>query len=487
MARSASSGSLTRSSSSSSASLRTWSGAAFLVAAALIGSEACCASASDADRQALARDLLAELVAINTTHEFGSTAAAARLASRFRDAGFAPQDVIELAPPGHPSKGNLVVRLRGRGQGKPILFLCHLDVVEARREDWSVEPFRLTEKDGWLYGRGTNDMKGSDAAVAAALIEMRRRHLVPARDLIIAFTADEEAGGDASGIQWLLAAHRELVDAAYVVNPDGGDAGMKGDRRLYVAVQTAEKLYLSFQLSVTDKGGHSSAPTAANPIYRLAAGLERLSHLEWPVRLDATTRAYFAHRADLESGQLQADMRAIGAGSNDAAVIARLSADPELGVMLRTTCTATQIDGGHAESALPQRARATIQCRVLPGESVESVAAAIRGALADPSIGLSVLTPAVEAPESPPRADLIADVARVTRELWPGVIVLPELSPGGSDSMYTRAAGIPSYGIDGLFEDLDDDRAHGRDERIGVVQFHDEVEFMFRLMQRLTR
>jgi acetylornithine deacetylase/succinyl-diaminopimelate desuccinylase-like protein len=443
--------------------------------------------AAELDLQGRARGLLEELVGTNTTHAYGSTAAATLLAARFREAGFAAGDVLQLAPPDHPTKGNLVVRLHGRGTGKPILYLCHLDVVEARREDWNFDPFRLTEQEGWLYGRGTIDMKGQDAAVAAALIEMRRRHIVPGRDLIVAFTADEEAGGDASGIQWLLAAHRDLIDADYVVNPDGGDAGMKHGRRLYVAVQTSEKLFLSFELTVTDKGGHSSEPTPANPIYRLAAGLERLSHLEFPVHLTPTTRAYFARRASLESGQLQADMRSIAADAADAGVIGRLSAAIDTAVMLRTTCTATLIDGGHAENALPQRARATIQCRVMPGESTESVAAALRTALADPTIAIDVLTAAYPAPESPPRPELLTEVEQVTGQLWPGVIVLPELSPGASDSTYTRAAGIPSYGIDGMFDDLDDGRAHGRDERIGIVQFRDEVEFTYRLMQRLAR
>ena len=444
-------------------------------------------SAAPPDMQVRARDLLADLIAINTTHQFGSTAAAALLADRFRDAGFPAGDVLQLAPVDHPSKGNLVVRLHGREPGKAILYLCHLDVVEALREDWSYDPFRLTELDGWLYGRGTLDMKGQDAAVAASLIEMKLRGIVPRHDLIVAFTADEEAGGDANGVRWLVAEHRDLIDASYVVNPDGGDAGMKAGRRLYVAVQTSEKLFLSFQLRVTDKGGHSSAPTPANPIYRLSAGLARLADLEFPVHLTPTTRQYFARRAGLESGQLQSDMRAVAAGAADAGVIGRLTSDTEIMTMLRTTCTATQIDGGHAENALPQRARATIQCRVMPGESFESVAAAIRASLADPTIRVDILTPATPAPESPPRPELLAEVERITAELWPGVIVLPELSPSASDSMYTRAAGIPSYGIDGMFDDLEDGRTHGRDERIGVVQFHDEVVFTYRLMQRLVR
>ncbi|MBV8146897.1 MAG: M20/M25/M40 family metallo-hydrolase, partial [Gammaproteobacteria bacterium] len=451
-----------------------------------------CLAASDATHadKALAApsavELLRELVQINSTHAYGSTDAAKALAAHFLAAGFPPQDVTFLAPADHPSKGNLVVRLHGNGHGRPILYIGHLDVVEARREDWNYDPFKLTEQDGWLYGRGVIDMKGQDVAMAVALMRLKHERFQPARDLIVAFTADEEAGGDANGVSWLLATHRELIDAQLVINPDGGEAGVKHGRKLYVAVQTSEKDFMTFGVEATDKGGHSSRPTAENPIYRLAAALTRLSQYRFPVHLTETTRQYFARRAELESGQVQADMRAIAQGRADQAAVERLSAVVETNIMLRTTCTATQIEGGHAENALPQRARATLQCRVIPGESQDSVKAALETALADPLVTFSIITPASPSPESPLTPSLVHEVEKVVHGLWPQVIVLPEMSPGASDSRYTRALGMPSYGIDAMFDDLDDGRAHGRDERIGVQAFDQDVEFTYRLMKVLA-
>jgi acetylornithine deacetylase/succinyl-diaminopimelate desuccinylase-like protein len=434
-----------------------------------------------------ATDLLRELVEINSTHAHGSTEAAKALATRFLAAGFAPRDVTFLAPADHPTEGNLVVRLRGRGQGRPVLYIGHLDVVEAKREDWNYDPFKLTEQDDWLYGRGVIDMKGQDVAMAVALMRLKQEGFQPARDLIVAFTADEEAGGDANGVGWLLATHHDLIDAQLVINPDGGEAGMKRGRKLYVAVQTSEKNFLTFGVETTDKGGHSSRPTTGNPIYRLAAALTRLSQYRFPVHLTETTKQYFGRRAELETGQTQADMRAVGLGSADQAAIERLSAVVETNIMLRTTCTATQIEGGHAENALPQRARATLQCRVIPGESPESVQAALQTVLADPLVTFSTITPATPSPESPLTPSLVREVENVVHGFWPEVIVLPEMSPGASDSRYTRALGIPSYGIDAMFDDLDDGRAHGRDERIGVRAFDQDVEFTYRLMKVLAR
>lgn len=445
------------------------------------------AHAGSAKQLPPARELLRELVEINTTHAYGSTEAAKVLAARFLAAGFAPQDVTLLAPDDQPSKGNLVVRLRGRGQARPVLYIGHLDVVEAKREDWNYDPFKLTEQEGWLYGRGVIDMKGQDAAMAVALMRLKLEGFQPARDLIVAFTADEEAGGAANGVGWLLTTHRDLIDAQLVINPDGGEAGMKQGRKLYVAIQTSEKNFLTFGVEATDKGGHSSRPTSDNPIYRLAAALARLSQYHFPVHLTETTRQYFERRAELETGQTQADMRAVGAGSADPAAIERLSAVVETDIMLRTTCTATQIEGGHAENALPQRARATLQCRVIPGETADSVQATLQTVLADPLITFSTITPATPSPESPLTPSLVHEVESVVHGLWPEVIVLPEMSPGASDSRYTRALGMPSYGIDAMFDDLDDGRAHGRDERIGVRAFDQDVEFTYRLMKVLAR
>jgi acetylornithine deacetylase/succinyl-diaminopimelate desuccinylase-like protein len=433
-----------------------------------------------------AREILKELIEINTTHKYGTTAAARALEKRFLAAGFSPADVVFAAPPEHPAEGNLVVRLRGRGQGKPVLYIGHLDVVEARREDWSFDPFKLTEQDGWLYGRGVIDMKGQDAAMAASLLRLKKEGFQPAHDLIVAFTAGEEAGAVVNGVRWLLEKHPDLIDAGLVINPDGGEAGTKAGRKLYVAVQSAEKTVLTFALEARDKGGHSSRPTPMNPIYRLSLALTRLAQLQFPVHLIDTTKLYFARRAALEQGQLRADMEAVGRGAADAGAIERLSSQVETNIMLRTTCTATMIDGGHAENALPQRARAVIQCRVIPGETPESVEETIRQSIADPSIAISVVTAANAATESPPAPDLIAEVEGIVRTMWPGVAVLPEMSPGATDSVYTRRAGLQSYGIDAMFDDLDDARAHGRDERIGIQAFAQDVEFTYTLMKQLA-
>jgi acetylornithine deacetylase/succinyl-diaminopimelate desuccinylase-like protein len=439
-----------------------------------------------AQTRAFARDVLEHLIAINSTHAHGSSAAAQYVADQLKAAGFPDDDVRLLAPSEHPTKGNVIARLHGRGGAKPLLYICHLDVVEARREDWNFDPFVLTEQDGWLYGRGTIDMKGQDTAVLATLIRLKKEGYVPDRDIIVAFTADEEAGGDANGVKWLFHDHRDLVDAGLVVNPDGGEAAIKSARKLYVAVQTSEKIFLTFGLEATDKGGHSSRPTASNPIYRLSKGLDRLSGYAFPVHLTETTKLYFAGRADLSSGQTKADMQAMSRTPLDDGAVQRLSANVETNIMLRTTCVATMIEGGHAENALPQRARATVQCRVIPGESQDEVERTLEGVLKDPEIKISVMTAAIPSPDSVPAPAILGAVRRAAQSIWPGVVVLPEMSAGADDSIYPRNLGIPAYGIDGMFDDLDDGRAHGRDERIGVRAFDEELEFTYRLMKALS-
>jgi acetylornithine deacetylase/succinyl-diaminopimelate desuccinylase-like protein len=330
-------------------------------------------------------------------------------------------------------------------------------------------------------------MKGQDAAVLAALLRMKSEHFIPERDLVVAFTADEESGGERNGVDWLLTEHRDLVDADLVINPDGGEAGMKGGRRLYVGVQTSEKMSMAFEAEVTDKGGHSSRPTADNPIYRLSEGLARLSKFRFPAHLTDTTRQYFERRSAIETGATRSDMLAAAKTPPDPAALERLSAVVETNILLRTTCTATQIDGGHAQNALPQRARATLQCRIIPGESQDSVRDTLARVLDDPTIKLSVITPAAPSPESPLSGNILPTVEKVVHQLWPDVVILPQMGAGASDSKYTRLVGMPSYGIDGMFDDLDDGRAHGRDERIGVVAFGQEVDFTYRLMREFSR
>jgi acetylornithine deacetylase/succinyl-diaminopimelate desuccinylase-like protein len=435
-----------------------------------------------------ARELLKALVEINSTHSFGSTAAAEWVASRLRTAGFPSEDLTLIAPPNQPSRDNLILRLHGRGRGSPLLFMSHLDVVEAKKEDWSVDPFLLTEQDGYLYGRGTYDIKGDDAALVASLLRLKTEGFVPDRDIVVALTADEETFGEFDGVDWLLREHRDLIDAGLILNPDAGGGISSGNRRLYMGLETSEKSYVTFGLEVTNKGGHSSLPEPDNAIYRLAAGLNRIARLDFPVRLSPTTRAYFAALSKTEPGQRGRDLMKIATatGQFDQVAIRRLESSIFYNAMLHTTCVATMLSGGHAENALPQRAGATIQCRMLPDDAQTDVQARLTKALADPAIRISVISPAIPGPESVVTPTLKRQFERVVESMWPGVPVVPDMDAGASDSKFTRAAGIPTFGITGIFTDIDDNRAHGKDERIPVSGFYEDVEFTYRLMKAFS-
>jgi acetylornithine deacetylase/succinyl-diaminopimelate desuccinylase-like protein len=436
----------------------------------------------EADRL-LAREILREMVEIDTTHGKGSTSAARALETRMHAAGFAAGDVTFVAPADKPSKGNLVVRYRGQGRGSPILFLGHLDVVAANPEDWSMDPFRLTERDGHLYGRGTVDMKDGVAAIVAALVRLRREGFVPARDIVVALTADEEAGGDANGPELLLREHRNLIDAGLVLNLDGGGGSLHHGERQYFEVGTSEKTYLTFALETTSPGGHGSLPGPDNAIYRLVRGLARIEAFQFPVVTTATTRAYFAATAALEQGGRRSDLLAVARQPPDAAAAQRLSENSYYNAELRTTCVATLISGGHAENALPQRARATVQCRMMPGDTAAGVEASLRQALADPAIALKPDVAPIVSPESPPTAQILADIGAVVHSMWPGVPLVPSMATGFSDDRQTRNAGIPSYDVSGLWMESDENRAHGRDERIGAREFDESVEYTYRLVR----
>jgi acetylornithine deacetylase/succinyl-diaminopimelate desuccinylase-like protein len=438
--------------------------------------------------KALARELLKGLIEINSTHSFGSTMAAEWVAARLQTAGFPSEDLKLIAPPGQPEKGNLVMRLHGRGEGKPLLFISHLDVVEARKEDWSVDPFVLTEQDGYLYGRGTYDIKGDDAALGASLLRLKTEGFIPDRDIVVALTADEETFGEFDGVDWLLRNHRDLIDAGLILNPDAGGGTSSGNRRLYMGLETSEKSYVTFGLEVTNKGGHSSLPEPDNAIYRLAEGLGRIARLDFPVRLSPTTRAYFAALSRTESGQMSRDLMTIAAttGHFDRSAVRRLEGSIFYNAMLHTTCVATMLSGGHAENALPQRAGATIQCRMLPDDSQANVQAELAKALADPAIRISVISPALPGPESVVTPVLKHKFEDVVGSMWPGVPVVPDMDAGASDSKFTRAAGIPTFGLTGIFTDIDDNRAHGKDERIAVSGFYEDVEFTYRLMKAFS-
>jgi len=429
-----------------------------------------------------AREIYKELIEINTTDPLGdNTRAAEAMAARLRAAGFAESDVQVLAP--MPRKGNLVARLRGTGQRRPLLLLAHLDVVEARREDWSVDPFVLLEKDGFFYGRGTGDDKAMAAIWVATLIRLKQEGYRPDRDLLVALTADEESG-PANGVDWLLRTHRELVDAELALN-EGGGGEIKDGRYRANRIQAAEKVYQSFRLEVTSPGGHSSLPRKDNAIYRLAAGLGRLAAFDFPVQLGEVTRAYFARMAALQGGQEGEDIEAVLRTPPDAEAAVRLSGVPFYNAQMRTTCVPTRLEGGHAENALPQMARATINCRVLPDESADAVQKTLVKVLADDKVTVTPINPPKPSPPSPLTPAVMGPVESITQAMWPGVPVVPVMSTGATDALWLRGVGIPIYGVDGLYEDIDDIRAHGRDERLGVASFYEGQEFLYRLVKAL--
>ncbi len=438
----------------------------------------------EADR-ALVRAIYQELLEINTTHSSGSTTVAAEaMAARLRAAGIPAADIAVLGP--SAKKGNLVARLRGKGGEKPLLLLAHLDVVEAKREDWSVDPFKLLEKDGFFYARGSLDDKAMAAIFTESMIRMKSEKTPLRRDVILALTADEEGGDEENGVDWLLREHRALVDAGLVLN-EGGGGRMRAGKYLLNGVQAAEKTYMDFELAVTNKGGHSSLPVKDNAIYRLANGLIRLERLVFPIELNEVTRAYLDGAARVESADVAKDLRAVAKQPSDAAALARLAAQPSYNAMLRTTCVATEIAGGHAANALPQRATATVNCRILPGHTAAEVQSAIVGALADAEIKVAMTGREIFGPRAAIDPGFLEIVERVSAETFPGVPVVPMMSTGATDSKYFRLAGIPAYGVSGLFVDVDDVRAHGRDERLGVAQFYEGQVFLWRLVQALAR
>jgi acetylornithine deacetylase/succinyl-diaminopimelate desuccinylase-like protein len=431
----------------------------------------------------LAREIFQELVEINTIGDSGATRAAEAVA-RHLEAGGLPAEDVQLVGP-KAKRQNLVARLRGQGQGQPILFVAHLDVVDARPEDWSVDPFKLTERDGYFYGRGTSDIKDEAADLVANLIRLKQEGYVPRRDIIVALTDDEE-GGDDNGAAWLTQHRPDLIRAAYVINTDAGGAQMQNGMRLRNPVQTSEKLYVTYLLEVTGPGGHSSLPTRDNTIYTLARGLDRLSRYDFPVRLTATTRAFFGRLARQIGGQVGSDLHAVSGAQPDSTAVQRLGTVPMYNSSMRTTCVATIVQAGKVENALPQRAQATVQCRILPGDSPQQVRDTLIRVLADSRIRVTQKGERQPAPESPRSPEVMSAVERVTRSMWPGVIVLPVMDPWSSDSRQFRLAGFPVYGISGVFYDIDDVRAHGNDERILVQSFYEGVEFMYRLMKELS-
>ena len=443
----------------------------------------------------LAHDIFQQLIEINTTDSAGNVSTASKaMQQRLLDAGFAKGDMFLGGP--NDRKENLVVRYRGTGAKKPILIICHLDVVEARREDWTTDPFKFVEKDGFYYGRGTQDMKNSDAILVTTFIRLKQQGYKPDRDLILALTADEE-GGKSNGVDWLVKNHRDLIQAEFVLNPDGGGVDMDHGKPVSVDIDATEKLYGDYQLTVTNPGGHSSLPVPDNAIYHLAGALINLQHHEFPFELNPVTRAYFERLSTLETGQKAADLKAIVQTPPDKEAIARLAAgSPEWNSMMHTTCVATRLEAGHANNALPQMAQANVNCRILPGYSLEEIRQQLIAIFADPKVTVRYVTDGGEVFDTAPSRKQLPAVAintqvmqameTLTKGFWPGAPVIPTMATGASDSVYTMAAGMPSYGINGIAIETDDIRAHGKDERLPIDSYYRGVDFYYQFVKMLT-
>jgi acetylornithine deacetylase/succinyl-diaminopimelate desuccinylase-like protein len=436
-------------------------------------------------QQQLARDIYKELVEINTVTATGDTGKAAdAMAAHLRAAGFPGSDVQVFKPA--PGKGNLVARLHGSGVRRPILLLAHIDVVEARREDWSSDPFKLLEKDGYFYGRGTGDDKFMAATFVTNLIRYKQEGYKPDRDIIVALETDEEIlDRNAVGVQWLIKNHHDLIDAEFALN-EGGNVGLRNGKPLRNSVQTSEKVPVDFSFEVKNSGGHSSVPSKDNAIYHLAGGLSRLAQFDFPIKLDDTTRRWLGLAAVSEDKQLGADMISVASAHPDPAAVARLSAKPVYNAQLRTTCVATMLEGGHADNALPQRAKAIINCRVLPSESIDEVHQTLVRVVNDDQISVTATWTHVHSAASPLNPEILGAIRQVTAEFWPDVPVIPTMIAGATDGSFLRNAGIPTYGTSGLAGDIDDVRAHGKDERIMVKSFYDGQEYLYRLVKLLA-
>jgi len=451
----------------------------------LIAPLACFAASNmppEAD-QRLAHDIYKEMIEIKSGFTTGATTPVAEaVAKRLRAAGFADSDIFLGGA--IPTKENIVVRYHGTGKMKPILLLAHTDVVEAKREDWSMDPFVFTEKDGFYYGRGTADDKAQASIWVANLMRFKREGFKPDRDIILALTADEEGGGPYNGVTWLVKNHKDLIDAELCLN-EGGRGEMVKGKRISNSVQAAEKWYLDLRLEVRNKGGHSSVPVPDNAIYHLANALSRLSQYSFPMKLNEVTRAYFAGMAKIDTTSASADLAKVAQGDQEA--MKRIAtSSPAWNSMLRTTCVATMLEGGHAFNALPQLAAANVNCRVQGDDSLEYVMDSLKKAIADDQVHISVTNEEENSPGSSLRPDLMRAISRITDSMWPGVVVLPTMSTGATDGRMLRLAGIPTYGVQGFFGERDDNRAHGRDERMLVQSYYEGQTFLYDLVKTLS-
>jgi acetylornithine deacetylase/succinyl-diaminopimelate desuccinylase-like protein len=457
-----------------------------LFAASLLLAAGICHAKADDDGIGRFRDTYKELVETNTTLSAGDcTLAARRMGARLEAAGYPSSDVRVFVPDGHPKEGGLLAVLHGSDpKAKAILMLAHVDVVEAKREDWKRDPFTLVEENGYFYARGVNDMKAQAAIWVDNLVRYREEGFKPKRTIKLALTCGEETNGALNGAGWLAAHEREAIDADFAVTEGvDGDLDAEG-HRIALEVLAAEKLSQNYVFEVTNPGGHSSRPVPDNAIYHLVRAVDRVSRYEFPVQLNAANRGYFSGMAKIVGGENGAAMRAVVANPNDTAAVAVLDKDVNWHAMLRTTCVATMLSAGHATNALPQRARANINCRIMPGVPLEEIRAQLAKIADDAAVTVTI--PEVRGPAAQPAPltpKIMKPIETVAHQLWPGVPVVTTLEPGASDAQFLNPAGIPTYGVTGLFNDLDGDGVHGLDERIRVQSVYEGRTFLYRLIK----
>ncbi len=439
-------------------------------------------------QQQAARAIYKELVEINTMDSVGNvTTAAQAIAKRFLAAGFPANDVQVLIPANKPTKGNLVVRYHGKAKGKPLLLLAHLDVVAALRSDWPRDPFTLHEENGFFLGRGTADDKSMASMFVANLLRYKQEGFVPDRDLILALTADEE-GGASNGVEWLIANHKDLIDAEYALN-EGGGGTLLNDKPLFHSVQAAEKVPVNFMLTALNSGGHSSVPRPDNAIYELTDALQKLSRFTFPVALNEVSRPFFMETAKVETPEMAKAMRAVVANQKDLAAAVTVSKDARYASMLRTTCVATRLSGGHANNALPQTATATVNCRIVPTSNIEEVKTVMNKLFADTGIKITMAVESREKFGQAPNAiepALLAATTALNKKMFNGVPVIPTMSTGATDSRFLRAIGIPAYGVSGIFSAAGETNAHGRDEKLRVKSYYDGLDFLYQLVKQIA-
>jgi acetylornithine deacetylase/succinyl-diaminopimelate desuccinylase-like protein len=455
----------------------------FLITALLWTGSASAAPERPPVEKQLALDIYKQFIEIPSGFSTGSTTPVAMAAAaRLKAAGFADTDIFVGGA--SANKANLVVRYRGTGEKKPILLLAHIDVVEAKRADWSTDPFKFLERDGYFYGRGTSDDKAQAALWIANLIQLKKENYKPDRDIVVALTADEEGDSPYNGVEWLLKNHRELIDADFALN-EGGWGESTGNKKISNNVQVSEKFVANFHFTVHNKGGHSSMPVADNAIYRLADALLKISAYQFPMHTNEVTTAYFQQMSKSDASGMTNDLAQI-ATKSPAAMQRVAAASPAWNATLRTTCVPTLLSAGHATNALPQLAVANVNCRVLPDETTEYVQKTLEKVVNDSQVEITPSGDMGKGPASPLRPDVMQAVTDASNSIWPGVAITPIMVMGATDGRYLRAAGIPTYGVQGLFSDRDDVRAHGRDERMRVDSFYEGQAFMYDLVKRLT-